>query len=362
MKKLLLSFLECNRGLVVLIFCLPASFIFNTFLIIIHRIKINILCYSGKHDLRVRQIQSNVIKWNNIHQTKRKLLCTARYNWLSLSTKFFPKQQFHRIEIPLYSILSMDRNNLTIKVEPMVTVGDITKYLLPKGFSLAVHLEISDATLGGLALSVGMTTHSHKVGLYQETIASFDVILADGSLVHATKYNEYSDLFHTLPLSHGSLGFLVALELQIIPVKKYVHLSYIPIKGQSKYCNMIRELSGSINKNKVVPDFLEATVFRKSEAVITVGWFSDGKENIKINYVTKWYKPWFYKHVESFLGKEKCEELIPLEDYLLRHNRSIFWVVESMIPFGNNPLFRCLFGWLLPPKVAFLKFTTTPGK
>ena len=46
---------------------------------------------------------------------------------------------------------------------------------------------------------------------------------------------------------------------------------------------------------------------------------------------------------------------------MLRHNRSIFWVVETMIPFGNNPLFRFLFGWLLPPKIAFLKFTTTPG-
>lgn len=32
-----------------------------------------------------------------------------------------------------------------------------------------------------------------------------------------------------------------------------------------------------------------------------------------------------------------------------------------MIPFGNNPIFRFLFGWLLPPKPAFLKFTTTPG-
>jgi len=34
-------------------------------------------------------------------------------------------------------------------------------------------------------------------------------------------------------------------------------------------------------------------------------------------------------------------------------------VVESMIPFGNHPLFRLLLGWLCPPKPAFLKFTTT---
>jgi len=71
---------------------------------------------------------------------------------------------------------------------------------------MAVTLEIADATLGGLAFGVGMTTYSHKVGLYQECIEAFDVVLADGSLVRATKHNEYSDLYHCLPWSHGTLG------------------------------------------------------------------------------------------------------------------------------------------------------------
>lgn len=33
----------------------------------------------------------------------------------------------------------------------------------PSGYTLAVTLEIADATLGGLAFGVGMTTYSHKV-------------------------------------------------------------------------------------------------------------------------------------------------------------------------------------------------------
>ena len=65
--------------------------------------------------------------------------------------------------------------------------------------------------------------------------------------------------------------------------------------------------------------------------------------------------------MEKFLEAGPGEEYIPLEQYLLRHNRAIFWVVEAMIPFGNHPLFRYLLGWLCPPKPAFLKFTTTPG-
>ena len=47
-------------------------------------------------------------------------------------------------------------------------------------------------------------------------------------------------------------------------------------------------------------------------------------------------------------------------EYLLRHNKAIFWVIESMIPFGNHPLFLLLLGWMLPPKPAFMKITTTP--
>ncbi len=56
----------------------------------------------------------------------------------------------------------------------------------------------------------------------------------------------------------------------------------------------------------------------------------------------------------------RSEELIPLREYLLRHDKAIFWVLESMIPFGNHPLFLALLGWMLPPKPAFMKFTTTP--
>ena len=51
---------------------------------------------------------------------------------------------------------------------------------------------------------------------------------------------------------------------------------------------------------------------------------------------------------------------VPIREYLLRHNKAIFWVIESMIPFGNHPLFLLLLGWMLPPKPAFMKITTTP--
>lgn len=172
----------------------------------------------------------------------------------------------------------------------MVTVGQITSFLVPKGYTLAVTLEIADATLGGLAMGTGMTTHSHKVGLYHETIEAYEVVLADGSVVRATRDGEYADLFKALPWSHGSLAFLTALELKLVKVKPYVKLRYLPVRGQRAYCDAVRKYSGALGPKEavVVPDFVEATIFSKDEAVVMLGDFSDGEPGVPVNHIAAW--------------------------------------------------------------------------
>ncbi|XP_042237262.1 delta(24)-sterol reductase-like isoform X2 [Homarus americanus] len=363
LKQRIARWMEDHRGLIVVLVVLPLSLIFDALIQLRLWIIRKFISAPEKHDERVRTIQSQVLRWNKHPKAERKLMCTARPNWQSLSTTFFRKDLCHKISIPLYDILELRESHMTIRVEPMVSVGQATAFLVPRGYTLAVCLEVAEATLGGLAMGVGMTTYSHKIGLYQEGIVAYEVVLADGSLVKATKDNEYSDLYYTLPWSHGTLGFLVELELKIIKIKPHLKLEYIPVKGQKQYCDMMRDLSGALDKNRPTPDYLEATVYNREEAVIMVGNFADvpDTEQHKINRVTAWHKPWFYKHAEGFLKTGKDYEYIPLKDYLLRHNKSIFWVIETMIPFGNNPIFRFFLGWLLPPKIAFLKFTTTPG-
>jgi len=365
LRKRFIRWMEDNRGLILTVFGLPLSFLFDIVMQVRNWLQRTFFASPEKHDERVQKIQAKVREWNDLPMDKEKkpFMCTARPNWLSLSTTFFNKEACHKVPIPLYDILSLDEKNMTVRVEPMVSVGDITRFLVPRGYTLAVTLEIADATLGGLACGVGMTTYSHKVGLYQECIESWEVVVGDGSLVKATRDNQYSDLYHCLPWSHGTLGFLVALELKIIKVKPYVHMKYIPIKGKKQYCDFIREESGANDATKKTPDYLEGTVYDKENAVVMIGNFSDAsttEQRAKINHITRWYKLPFYKHVESFLEKGEAEEYIPLREYLLRHDKAIFWVLEAMIPFCNNPLFLFLFGWMCPPKPAFMKLTTTP--
>ena len=83
----------------------------------------------------------------------------------------------------------------------------------------------------------------------------------------------------------------------------------------------------------------------------------DSCEPGKLNEIGRWYKPWFFKHVETFLQSGQGSEYIPLRHYYHRHSRSIFWEIQDIIPFGNNIVFRFLLGWLVPPKVSLLKLT-----
>ena len=78
-------------------------------------------------------------------------------------------------------------------------------------FNLEANLLVTKETLKPLICAP-------QIGLYQEGVVSYDVVLGDGSLVSATADNEHSELFYALPWSHGTLGFLVALRLKIIKI------------------------------------------------------------------------------------------------------------------------------------------------
>jgi delta24-sterol reductase len=171
----------------------------------------------------------------------------------------------------LHHILSLDTVNLTITVEPLVSVQEAADFLVPRGYILASHLEYGRATLGGLAMAVGMTTHAHITGLFQETVEAYEVVLATGERLTATASNEHSDLFFALPWSHGTLCTLVSLTLKVLPCKPYVRLKYLPVTGLENIAASIRAQSGALDPaQKGVPAFVEATLFSLDKAVLTV--------------------------------------------------------------------------------------------
>lgn len=249
-------------------------------------------------------------------------------------------------------MLDFQKEERTVRCEPLVTMGQLTATLDSLGWTIPILPELDDLTVGGLVMGTGIETSSHKFGLFQHICKSYELVLADGSVKNCSAEDD-PDLFHSVPWSYGTLGFLVSVKIQIIPSKRFVKLNYLPAYSMDQ---MIEMFEKEVERQDA-SDFVECLVYSRDKAVVMTGNLVDSCEPGKLNEIGVWYKPWFFKHVQTFFDLGQRTEYIPLRHYYHRHSRSIFWEIQDIIPFGNNPIFRYLLGWLVPPKVSLLKLT-----
>jgi len=337
------------RWIVVIPIVLPLSLLYNFYLKIRNKFVFLMVSSPKRHAQKVAAVAAQMKKSNA-------KMCTSRSVYDSMSifhAKY--KETLKKIDLSNFiDILQVDTVKRTVRVEPLVTCGQLTHALLPLGWTAAVLPELDDLTVGGLIMGFGIESSSHKYGLFQHICESYEIILPGGEVVVCSK-TENPDLFYAIPWSHGTIGFLLSAEIQIVPAKKYACITYEPCTTRQQMVKRFEEASRDTDY-----EFVECLAYGPEKGVVMTGVFSDIPTNpSSVHNLGAWYGPWFYKHVESFFTKGKATEFIPLRDYYHRHTKSIFWNLEDIIPFGNNILFRIFLGWLLPPKIAFLKMTTT---
>jgi delta24-sterol reductase len=343
------------RGIFATLFLLPASVAYGAWMDVRNRIAFRLNSAPAKHDARVQNVIRQIEDWHRAGRSQK--LCTARSGWKTMS-ELVPKYKLsHRkIHVGLHDILGIDEQRQTVRVEPLATMGQVSRSLISRGWTLPVVPELDSLTVGGLIMGFGVETSSHKHGLFQHICTAFEVVTAEGKLLKCSA-EENPELFQQIPWSHGTLGFLVAAELKIIPAKPYVRLHYQPVNSLDEMVAAFEAASRDTENN----DFVEGLAYSREQAVIMRGQFADalGPDG-PVNRIGLWYKPWFYKHVQGYLARNQAGvEYLPLRDYFHRHTRGYFWAMEEIIPFGNHPLFRALLGWAVPPRIELLKYTET---
>jgi delta24-sterol reductase len=320
---------------------------------------------ASEHEQRVARIQSDVRRHANARAAgqpwAQKPLRTDRKGAASLNVRMSDKSGAQTVNMSdLTNILEVDEARGVVRLEPFVTVGDAAAYLDERGLQLEATIEMKEATLGGLVMALGLTTHSHVCGLVHDTVVAYEIVTAKGELLRVTADNEHADLFRALPWSHGTLGLLVALEMRVIPASTHVKLAYRPFYSLESYAAEYER----IVKSEDPPHFVEVLVFGRDRAVLMEGRLATRDEvrgsGLPVNPVDRPTRPLFYKHVESMLelGEgQRHEELVPMLDYLMRHDRSMCMCLAQILPTANEAWFRYTMGWMLPPNMTFLKGT-----
>ena len=187
------KFATKHRTPLVIAFVLPLSLLFDTFFYLRTLFITRSNSAPELHDQRVSAIQSQVRLW--MAQGRQRPMSTARPGWLVISPKYMTyKEKLHKVKVDLYDVLEVDKEAMTVRVEPCVSMGQLSHVLLEHGYTVPVLPEMDDLTVGGLICGCGIESSSHRFGLFQAICTEFEIVAANGELLKASE-EENTELF-----------------------------------------------------------------------------------------------------------------------------------------------------------------------
>src|SRR4030095_7798459 len=113
----------------------------------------------------------------------------------------------------------------TLDVEGLATFERIVDATLPHGLIPPVTPELKHITIGGAICGIGIESTCFRHGFVHDSLLEADVLLSDGRVVACTADNAHADLFHALPNSYGTLGYVLRARIRLEPVRSHVHLT-----------------------------------------------------------------------------------------------------------------------------------------
>ena len=138
------------------------------------------------------------------------------------------------------------------------------------------------------------------------------------------------------------MGFLTAVDIDIIPYKPYLKLTYYPVDTLTEVVDVFAR-----ETNDPEVDSVEGIMYSLDRGVIMSGVFvhESDVERSKVNRLGRWYKPWFYKHVETFMtnpdddspsGQQAKVEYIPTVDFYHRYVQCKVLLFKTKLVFSSS--------------------------
>ena len=174
----------------------------------------------NEHNTRVGSIASRVRYFYNLSESFR------IYHGTTSTTR---KRKLTRDTVVdtsgLHHVLHIDSAKHVALVEPNVSMEKLVDATLAHGFLPPVVMEFPAITVGGGFAGTAGESGSFRYGLFDQTITRIEMVMADGTILNASK-TENPDLLLAAAGTFGSLGVITMLEIELITSKPYVELTF----------------------------------------------------------------------------------------------------------------------------------------
>lgn len=218
-------------------------------------------------------------------------------------------------------VLHVDPVARTADVGGMTTYEDLVAATLPHGLMPLVVPQLKTITLGGAVVGLGIESTSFRDGLPHESVLAADVLTGAGAIVRATPDNDAADLHAALANSYGTLGYAVALTIELAPVRPFVALRHLRFDDAASLAEATARITAEHAHEGEHVDFLDGTVFSAGEQYLTLGRMVDQAPYLS-DYTGQGI---YYRSIQ-----QRTTDFLSIADYLWRWDTDWFWCSRAL--------------------------------
>ncbi len=274
------------------------------------------------HNERVAALQAQVRTWTAKKKFEETLSLASGSHRSNTTIKKKYKNSKSKLDLTSFcNILEIDPIKKIAQVEPKVTMEQLLNKALEYNLHVPVLPEFKSITVGGAIMGSAGESSSFKYGLFNDICTSYEILLGDGKVVHASK-EENSDLFYGIAGSYGTIGTILKAEIQLVDAPLAIKIRYIPFDDVKKALNHLSQRCQSGTDL----EYLDGIVFSKDFAIIMEGSYVHAGENIvKDDFydLCAFDSEWFYQRVAK---TKVLEEYFLPYDYIFRYDQGGFWM------------------------------------
>jgi FAD/FMN-containing dehydrogenase len=207
-------------------------------------------------------------------------------------------------------VLRVDAASRTLEVEGLATFESIVDHTLPHGLVPLITPELKHITIGGAIVGIGIESNCYRHGFVHDGMLEAEVLLPDGRIVACSAQRE-PELFHALPNSYGTLGYILRATMRLMPALPFVHLRTKHFDHVDAYLDAMRAAT-----ERADLDFVEGTFYSASSLFLTVSRFVDKPP--RVDDILR--RNVFYRLIER-----EPDVYLTTKDYLFRYDPEWFW-------------------------------------
>lgn len=209
----------------------------------------------------------------------------------------------------LDEILLIDPPRRLCVAEPGVTFVDLVKATLPYGLVPACVPELETITIGGAVSGCSLESASFMYGGFHDSCRSYEVITAEGEVLHCTPDNEHSLVFQMMHGSFGTLGILSLLTFDLVPAKPFVHLTHQTFATLGEYLAATR-----YHYEARDVDFMDGIIHSPTQYVLCLGNFVD---EAPYTNAYDWLKVYYQSTTK------RREDYLTTPNYFFRYDKGV---------------------------------------